>query len=112
MRLPPIKLSARRRAPLDAASDAYVQWRRECVVVRDAYRVRICGAAAYDPPRFAAYPAALNRKGRQPRWYGDLEAQINGDALGPARRAALSAAKPWARSRPDVDVIRRYSTGA
>lgn len=112
MTLPPIKLSARRPALLDAASDGYVQWRLKCVVVRDTYRAWTCAAAAYEPPRFAAYLAALDREEKTAKVVVGPRSADLWRCAPPGRRAALSATNPWARNRPDVDVIRHYSTGA
>jgi hypothetical protein len=57
---------------VDAATDAYVEWREECAEVRDAY-VRWVHAPNIDAAgAFGAYRAALDREESASRAYADL----------------------------------------
>jgi hypothetical protein len=54
--------SARRRAGVDAALAAYVEWRSACDVVRDAYRQWAMTGSADKPFAFELYQEALDRE--------------------------------------------------
>ena len=66
----PIQIWLRRRI-VDAAVDAYVDWRDECRTVWDAYRVWASAPVAEDGFAFAAYSAALDREQRSAEIYAE-----------------------------------------
>jgi hypothetical protein len=72
MGLTPFKRSARRRAMVDAAVAAYIEWRRECAAVRDAYRRWVSATTVDEPVAFVAYAAALDREEGAARLYAGL----------------------------------------
>jgi hypothetical protein len=72
MRLWPIKPAARRRARVDAAVTAYVEWRRQCAAVRDAYQWWATTSAGEKPFAFDAYQAALDREEGAAKLYARL----------------------------------------
>ena len=55
------RLPGRRRAVAQAV-DAYAEWRRECVAVRNAYRTWRAASALDEPWAFDAYTEALDRE--------------------------------------------------
>jgi hypothetical protein len=59
MRPNPLKRSAQQRELLDAALDAYVNWREECIAVQDAYRTLAHASATDAEVAFHDYEAAL-----------------------------------------------------
>jgi|HubBroStandDraft_3_1064219.scaffolds.fasta_scaffold268700_2 hypothetical protein len=62
MRPNPLKRSAQQRDLLDAALAAYVNWREECIAVRDAYRTWEHASAEDAEVAFDDYEAALYRE--------------------------------------------------
>ena len=54
--------SGRRRAAVDSALAAYVEWRRECDAVRAAYSTWRSARALDEPRAFDAFKAALDRE--------------------------------------------------
>jgi hypothetical protein len=62
---------------IDCATDAYIDWREECVAVEDAYR-RWAGADELDAEfAFAAYRAGLDREERASTHYGELLRRVD-----------------------------------
>jgi hypothetical protein len=72
MRLWPIKPAARRRALVDAAVAAYVEWRTQCGAVRDAYHWWATTSAVQKPFAFDAYQAALDSEEGAAKLYARL----------------------------------------
>jgi hypothetical protein len=76
------------RQLVDRLVDAYVDWREECISVRDAYE-RWSRAAVRDRPiAFCAYRAALEREEHASRVYADLVIRLAAVAQRPAGIAA------------------------
>jgi len=57
---------------IDEAMDAYVEWREECIRVRDAYQLWLSAARADAQLAFPAYVAALDREERASEVYAGL----------------------------------------
>jgi hypothetical protein len=57
-----LRNDTRRRALVDAAFDAYVQWRNECNAVDTAYRRWVGPGTSEKACAFGAYNEALNRE--------------------------------------------------
>ena len=82
---------------VDEATDSYIDWREECVAVRDAYD-RCAHVPAGDVPlAFSAYRAALDREECASRAYANLVTRGN------ARREICGLAVP---SRPVLKPMR------
>ena len=73
----PIQIWLRRRM-VDAAVDAYVDWRDECRAVWDAYRVWASAPVAEDGFAFVAYSAALDREQRTAEIYAEQIRRVGG----------------------------------
>ena len=58
--------------------DAYVQWRNECIAVRDAYSRWAAASAADVTPAFQAYTVALDREQLASEQYAALIQPTNG----------------------------------
>jgi hypothetical protein len=80
---------------IDAATDAYVDWREECTGVWDAYERWTQAPDADAAGAFAAYRAALDREESASRAYADLVGIAGGEA--PVRNSFGRAvhALPW-----------------
>jgi hypothetical protein len=58
----PILMRPRRRRLVNAAMDAYLDWRDECAAVSGAYRCWADAGAADAAPAWRTYEAALDRE--------------------------------------------------
>jgi hypothetical protein len=76
MRLWPIKPAARRRALVDAAVAAYIEWRRQCAAVRDAYQWWATTSAVDKPFAFDAYQAAVDGEEGAAKLYARLMRRV------------------------------------
>lgn len=79
---------------IDAAIDAYIQWREECKAVWDAYRGWASAAAADAGVASQTYEAALDREECAAMQYADLIARV-GDMV------ELGLAEELAEIRPN-----------
>ena len=71
----------------DAASDAYVEWRGDCVLLQDAYDSWARGGRDHAPVAFTAYQRALDREERSASRYADLMKRVgHGPDVGLAHR--------------------------
>jgi hypothetical protein len=89
-----------RRRLVDAAIDAYVDWREERGAVWDAYGSWKAAPSADCALAFGAYAAALDREERASEVYARLIRRV-GDLVKPeshavADRVASSTARRWA----------------
>jgi hypothetical protein len=89
---------ARRRARIDAAIAAYVQWRCESDAVHATYRGWIAATALGEPMAFEAYRSALDREERAATTYARLMSRVG--HLPEARRAhQMASIQPLRRAR-------------
>lgn len=72
----------RRRRLVNAAMDAYLDWREECAAVSDAYRRWADAGEAGVAPAWWAYEAALDREERASALYDEAIRRI-GDLAAP-----------------------------
>jgi hypothetical protein len=79
----------------DRATDAYVNWREECVAVQDAYEAWTHAGAERPPFAFEAYRRALDREERAANAYAELVTYVGAaPAFSPAQGFAdLSAGR-------------------
>ena len=68
----PILIRSQRRRMVDAAMDAYVEWREECVRVWEAYDGWQSAERGDAPLAFPVYLAALDREQRASEIYAGL----------------------------------------
>src|SRR4051794_28265684 len=81
---------------LDEAVDAYVDWREECLAVRDAYR-RWTGAPSADARlAFVAYTAALEIEEQASAAYAGVMGRV-GDVISAEPRALPEIVVPYWR---------------
>jgi hypothetical protein len=64
-----------RDTQIDAAADAYLEWRERCAAVDEAYRRWSTAAADARALAFAIYVAALDREERASNEYGRVVAR-------------------------------------
>jgi hypothetical protein len=87
--------TSRLRPLVDAAMDAYLDWREECFAVSDAYGWWTAADPADAALAFRGYVAALDREERASEVYADLILRV-GDLVPtdgePAARPAASRA--------------------
>jgi hypothetical protein len=69
-----------RTALVDAAVEAYVDWREECLFVWDAYRRWSRAPRADATVAFAAYAAALDREERASTYYASRLSRVPQEA--------------------------------
>jgi hypothetical protein len=79
------------------ATDAYVNWREECVALQDAYDAWTRARAEHPPFAFEAYRSALDREEQAANAYAELATRIEG-APEPSPAPRFSDI-PTARSR-------------
>jgi hypothetical protein len=94
MTLIPRRYSVRRRRAVHAAIDAYVEWRDQCVAVRNAFAAWT-GAAVADAGRaFESYRSALDREERAADAYAALMKRL-GPLIEPDPPHELADAASW-----------------
>jgi hypothetical protein len=77
---------------IDAATDAYVDWREECAEVWDAYERWAHAPDSDAAGAFVAYRAALDREESASRAYADLLGVAFSEAPAEDRRAPIAGA--------------------
>jgi hypothetical protein len=60
------------------ATDAYANWREECVALQDAYEAWTRAGAEHPPFAFEAYQRALDREEHAANAYAELVTYIGG----------------------------------
>jgi hypothetical protein len=73
--IPMVKQWHRRRL-VKKATDAYLSWREQCIVVRVAYSHWVAARAGDSALRYEAYSAALDREERASELYASLTRRI------------------------------------
>jgi hypothetical protein len=89
----------RRRRMVNAAMDAYLDWRDECAGVSDAYRLWADADEADVAPAWWAYEAALDREERASSLYDEAVQRI-GDLAAPEPEGEAMHIERAVRSSP------------
>jgi hypothetical protein len=84
-----------RRPLVNAAMDAYLEWREECAAVSDAYRRWADAGEADAEPAWRAYETALDREERASARYGDVVRHIGdfGAPVSPGETTHISRSR-------------------